>query len=394
MRLRRFLAVFVGLVVVLVLAFWALTASLNMSNPLVLGRYVFTPTSEVGNLFASRPLTASTNPRPVPVASTALPETVRWRGDSVPTEQFLADTETNAFIVACRGEIVSQWYRTDADENRTHSSWSVAKSVVSLVIGQQIAEGLLSDDTRLVEVLPEFANGTDFDQITVGHLLDMSSGIDVNEDYSYFKPFWGVGGLQITTDLPGYLLKNRGLRFEPGSKSDYRSVDVQYLSMIASKVENKPLTEIVQSRLWQPLGMENDATWNLDQPGGIEKGFSALNATARDFLKFGLLVQDNGLVGDEQVQPSDWIGRISTPSVEASPDWMYSSLWWHPPGHELWSDITALGVYGQYVYVADEFDTVITKLSDYGSEQDERETVYVFRQLAKSCSEQGTNPRQ
>ena len=385
--MRRFSVLILLLVVVGLLGFYGLTTALKMSNPVVLGKYLVTPTSEVGELFPYRTLTASTAPRPIPRLIQPLDEKVTWQGERVPVQDFLEETETNSFLVICRGSETRQWFETNRNPDRRQSSWSVAKSFVSIVIGQLIDEGKLSEDTKLVSVLPEYKTGTEFDQITVGDLLDMSSGIDLNEDYSYFKPFWGVGGLQITTDLPAYLKKNQGMRFSPGERFDYRSVDTQYLSMIAAAVEEDTMTNVMQRRVWVPLGMQNDAHWNLDQKGGIEKGFSGINATPRDFAKLGLLVANGGKVGDKQVVSQAWIKRITTQAVADDKGWGYSAQWWHPPGSEQHHDVTAMGVYGQYVYVNPEKDTVVVKLSDFDSERDEGATIDVFREFAQACEE-------
>lgn len=388
-RWPRVLIAISAVIVLLVAGAFAYTSLNHMNNPALIARYLMTPSSEAGQLFPYREVAASDSPRPIPGQVTDLPATVQWKGETTPTEEVLATTKTNALLVMCNGALIHEWYREPDQASARQSSWSVAKSVVSLLAGQLIEEGKLSEDTVMVDVLPEFRTGTDFDTITVGQLLDMTSGIDVTEDYSYLKPFVGVGGLQMTTDLPGYLMKNRGLVFPPGSESRYRSVDAQYLSMIVARVEGKPLAEILQERLWGPLGAQDDATWNLDREGGIEKGFAAINATPRDFAKIGLLVANDGKVGDEQVVPKAWIDRISEPRVEALPHWWYSAMWWHPPGFEQERDFSAIGVYGQFVYVNPEHDAVVVKLSNYGAEQDEAETIDVFRELVAGCEPQG-----
>ncbi len=376
-----------GAVLLIVAGAFGVTAVLDMSNPVVLVRYLTTRTSDLGNVFASRPLTKSSTPHQIPFAKQPFPDTVTWKGRQASVSDFLKETETNSFVVMCRGVQTHRWYRTNDDPDRTQSSWSVAKSFVGLVIGQLIDGGKLTEDTRLIDVLPEYETATEFDDITVGDLLDMSSGIDLNEDYSYFKPFWGVGGLQITTDLPSYVKKNRGMRFDPGEKFDYRSVDTQYLSMIAARVEDDTMTNILQRRIWEPLGMENDAKWNLDREDGTEKGFAGINATPRDFAKMGLLIANNGKVGDQQVVSEEWISRMTTQTVDAGDGWAYSAQWWQPPGHEEFNDLSALGVYGQYVYVNPEKQTVIVKLSDYDTERDEVATYSVFREFAEQCQE-------
>jgi CubicO group peptidase (beta-lactamase class C family) len=374
-----------AVVLLVIAAGFVFTAAIDMKNPVFLVRFLFTPRSEVEALYDTRMIAAASQPRPIPEQLRPLAQTVPWKGNNMDIVSVLRATRTNAFLVMCRGTLVNEWYSEPGKKTARESSWSIAKSVLSLLVGQLIAEGKLSEDTKLVAVLPEFAAGGKFDEITVRDLLDMKSGIDVTEDYAEYKPFTGVAGMQITTDLHAYVMKHRTLAFAPGSLSAYRSIDAQYLSMIVARVEGEPLAKVLERRLWAPLGAQDDASWNLDHAGGIERGFGNLNATPRDFAKLGLLALAGGKVGGRTLVSPAWMARITTPVAEAEPGWMYAALWWHPPGHEKNGDYSAIGVYGQYVYVNPARYTVVVKLSDYGSQQDEAETIDVFRAVAEDC---------
>ncbi|MEW2117080.1 serine hydrolase [Streptomyces sp. NPDC005474] len=365
----------------LVAGFWGATAALNLPSPLSLALLSNTPPSQQGTLFAARTVSASDKPAPLREATVALPDTVPWKDGRKGTRQFLTDTHANAFRILRDGNLAYEWYRDGVDARTRHASWSTAKSVVSLMIGQSIAAGRLSEDDLLVDLLPELKTGGDYDKITVGHLLDMSSGIDVSEDYSGL-PLTGTPRMYLTTDLPEFIKDHRDLRFTPGSKSEYRSVDTQLLGLVLSRVEGRTVAALAQERIWQPMGAEDDATWNLDSEGGTEKSFCCLNATARDFAKIGQLVLDNGMAGDCQIVPQAWIDRLSTPAVTMADGWRYSAQWWHPSGAT--DDFSAIGVYGQYIYVNPANRTVIVKLSDHGTEQDEQETIDAMRDLARS----------
>lgn len=361
----------------------------SFQGPGFLARYLMTPHSRAGDLFARRPIRRAAVPIEFPRDVRPIEQLVPWKGNWRGLTGVLADTHTNAFLVARDGVIVHEWCREGWDTATPHSSWSVAKSVVGLLTGQLIAEGTLTEETRLTEVLPEYKTGGPFDTITVGHLLDMRSGIDLAEEYKEWEAYTGVGGLMTTLDIPAYLARNRHTFAVPGTITDYRSVDSQYLSMIVARVEGEPLADVVQRRIWEPLGALDTAFWSLDRDGGIEKGFMALNATARDFLKIGQLVLDRGRVGAQQVVPETWIDRMSTPAGIVQSDshaWGYAAKWWQPEGWDEHGDLTALGVYGQYVYVNPASRVVIVKLSDHGTEQDEDETIAVFRHLSKELS--------
>jgi CubicO group peptidase (beta-lactamase class C family) len=115
----------------------------------------------------------------------------------------------------------------------------------------------------------------------------------------------------------------------------------------------------------------------------MEKAFCGINATARDFAKIGQLVLDDGEVEGVSVVPAEWITRVRTPSPHSIDGWGYSAQWWLPSNAEH-QDLAAIGVYGQYVYVARSTRTVIVKLSDHGAEQDELETINALRAIASA----------
>lgn len=360
----------------------------EFQSPLFLAKYLTTPNSLVGKLFPSR--TVQRADAPIEFAEKVRPieQVVTWKGEHRGISWVLRETETNTLLVYKKGKIVHRWIHSGYSEATPQSSWSVAKSVVGIIASQLIAEGKISYDTKLVEVLPEYSTGGPFDEITILDLMDMRSGIDVSEEYKEWQAYTGVGGLMTTKNLPAYLMRNRNIFATPGTVSDYRSVDTQFLSMVITRIENDALAEIVHKRLWNKIGAVDNAEWNLDKEDGTEKGFMGLNASARDFLKIGVLILNNGFVDKERVIDEKYLKKIFDPAGIIESDahnWGYSGCWWLPKGAEESQDITALGVYGQYVYVNPAEDTVIVKLSDYGAEQDEDDVIDIFRQISKTA---------
>lgn len=380
---RRALVAVPAALVVLVLVAYATTAIFNVPPPHTLFRVETAKPSRWGDLFPARPVQAPAQAIPLDTAARDLPQTIPWKGGQIDLAQFLDTTRTNAFIVLHDGKITYEWYHDGITAGTKLSSWSAAKSVVSLLVGQAIERHELSEDDHLVQLLPELRTGGDYDKITVRDLLDMASGVDVSENYDQWRPFVGTAGMYLTHDLAGFVKDHRGVLYTPGSRASYRSVDTQLLGLILSKVTHRPLADLLAERIWQPIGAENTASWNLDRPGGTEKAFCCINATARDYARIGQLVLDNGRVGQRQVVPAAWITRIATPAAHVVDDWPYSAQWWHPPGATT-TDYSAVGVYGQYIYVSPATRTVIVKLSDYGTEQDEQETINALRALSRS----------
>ncbi|WP_040866353.1 serine hydrolase domain-containing protein [Nocardia exalbida] len=370
------------IVVVLVGAAFATATVLHIPSPPTLLRLLTDPPSAQGALFESRTVAASPAPRPLPRAPRPLPEQVPWKGTQLSMSDFLGTTHTNSFLVLRDGAVTHEWYRDGFTATTRQSSWSVVKSIVSLLTGRAVAAGKLTEDDRLVRILPELTTGGEYDSITIRDLLDMASGVDVSENYNKYLPLTGTARMYLTEDLAGFVRDQHGLRFPPGSAGEYRSVDTQLLGMALARVEGLPLAELLERDIWGPIGAEDDALWNLDRSGGQEKAFCCLNATARDFAKIGRLVLDGGRAGDAQIVPPAWIDRIRTPAPHRVGAWPYSAQWWHPPGGD-GADLTAVGVYGQYVYVDPPSGTVIVKLSDHGTTQDEQQTIEVFRAIAR-----------
>ncbi|MCJ2134129.1 beta-lactamase family protein [Methylobacterium sp. J-026] len=360
---------------------WAACGLLNVPDPVTLAALALVEPSSVGPWFPSRVVEAPAQARDLPSRPRPLLDRVPWKGRTVPLMDVLAETHTNAFLVVQDGVLVHEWQRPGTGPATLFPSWSVAKSIVSLLVGAAVARGQLAETDRVSALLPELRNGAVFGQITVRNLLDMASGIAVPESYDPRHPLTGTAGMYLTRDIEAFVRDHAHLAFKPGSQGRYRSIDTELLGLILARTEGRPLADILSDRIWKPMGAQADATWNLDRPGGMEKAFCCINATARDFARLGLLVADQGRAGQTRIIPARWIERILTPARRAVDGWQYSAQWWHAPGGDA-DDISAIGVYGQYVYVNRETGTVIVKLSDHGAEQDEIDTLSVMQAIA------------
>ncbi|KMO44242.1 beta-lactamase [Methylobacterium tarhaniae] len=360
---------------------WAATRMIGVPDPVTLAALAVVEPSAVSTWFPSRAVPAPSQARALPVTPRPILDRVEWKGQGVPLATMLAATHTNAFLVVQDGVLIHEWYRPGTGPATLFPSWSVAKSVVSLLAGTAMARGKLAETDRVSDLLPELRSAAVFGKITVRDLLDMASGLAVPENYDPLHPLTGTAGMYLTRDVAAFVKDHAQLAFKPGSKGRYRSIDTEVLGLILARVEGKPLADLLSDRIWKPMGAEAGATWNLDRPGGLEKAFCCINATARDFARFGLLVADQGRAGGTRIIPARWIERIGTPARRAVDGWHYSAQWWHAPGGDD-GDISAIGVYGQYVYVNRQTGTVIVKLSDHGAEQDETDTLAVMQAIA------------
>ncbi|WP_425339903.1 serine hydrolase domain-containing protein [Methylobacterium variabile] len=360
---------------------WAVTAVIDVPDPVTLAVLAVVEPSAVGTWFPSRVVQAPAQASALPFRPRPILDRVDWKGRAVPLATMLEATHTNAFLVVQDNVVVHEWHRRGTGPATLFPSWSVAKSVVSLLVGSAVARGKLSETDRVSDLLPELRSAAVFGKITVRNLLDMTSGLAVPENYDPRHPLTGTAGMYLTRDITAFVRDHAQLAFKPGSEGRYRSIDTEVLGLILARVEGKPLADLLSERIWKPMGAQAEATWNLDRTGGVEKAFCCINATARDFARLGLLVADQGRAGGTRIVPARWIERIATPARRTVDGWQYSAQWWHAPGGDD-DDISAIGVYGQYVYVNRSTGTVIVKLSDHGAEQDERETLAVMQAIA------------
>jgi CubicO group peptidase (beta-lactamase class C family) len=283
---------------------------------------------------------------------------VTWNGKKQYFATFLKETNTNAFLIIRNGKITYEQYWNGKTKSTVLPSYSVAKTMTSLLIGQLIDEGKIKESDTFVSILPEFKAKSAFDKVTIRDLLDMNSGIGVSDNYPTGPTGWGVAIAQMyaTTDMNWFLMHNRKMKEEPGTFPEYRSVNTQMLGMIIQKVTGRSLAEEFTDRVWQKVGADYDATWNVDSAAGHEKAFCCFNATARDYARVGQALMS----GEPKIASTAWKARLSLPVVTLDYGWGYGAQMWHPyPGVNL-----MLGLHGQYIYQDALHDTVIVKLSD------------------------------
>ncbi len=291
-------------------------------------------------------------------------EQVMWNGKKQSFETFTQETNTNAFIVIRKGKITFERYWNENTQSTVLPSYSVAKTMTSLVIGQLIDEGKIKESDTFVSILPQFTAGTSFDKVTIKNLLDMNSGIGVSDNYPTGPSGWGVAIAQMyaSTDIDWFLMHNRKMREEPGTFPEYRSVNTQMLGLIIQKITGQQLADAFGQRIWQKVGADNNATWNVDRENGHEKAFCCFNATARDYARVGLALMS----GVPAIASTSWRARLSTSVVNLDYGWGYGAQMWHPfDGINL-----MLGLHGQYIYQDALHDTIIVKLSDMPTSSD------------------------
>ena len=384
-RLFRGLRNTLIIVVVLGVALAGFTKFIHYPNPIAAIKLGLAPASKTPTLMPWHTIDTAINPIDWPTSGGARPETVAWKGKQIKWQDFLDRTNTNALLVVRNGVITYEYYNEGFSESSQLPSYSVAKTMTSIIAGQLIAQGKLKESDKFIKYFPGLKTGTSFDRVTVQSLLDMQSGVGVSDNYPTGPAGWGVAIAQMyaTTDVDWFLKHNRKMAFEPGSKSEYRSVDTQMIGMIIKAITGRTVAEDFSENVWKPIGAKYPATWNVDRVGGTEKTFCCFNATARDYARVGLAMLNGGQAGAKQVIDANWLARMTTPVTTLDHGWGYSAFVWHPfPGI-----YQAEGLHGQFIFMNPTTRTVIVKLSDNPTGKDETvPTSKVLREISEKLS--------
>jgi CubicO group peptidase (beta-lactamase class C family) len=367
-RVRRWLLVAGGVLALLVAALlgvygWAWLST----DESTFARALIWRESDVGDQhrFPARRIPAGGRASPLP-AGVEANLVVSREGKGL--DEFLRETETSAFLVVREDRLVRERYFGGSTRASLQTSFSAAKSFVSTLIGIAIDEGLIgSVDDRLTKYLPELAaRDPRFRKITLRHLLTMSAGIRYQEggfpslgDDTY--TYYGV-------DLRDVALNRVRIEGPPGIAWEYNNYHPLLLGLVLERVTGTSVSDFMATRLWQPLGAEADATWNLDsERSGFEKMESGLNARAVDYARFGLLFLHDGEWNGRRIVSEDWVRAATGADMTTDPAYYhgYRYFWWRDmdrPGR-----FYALGKYGQYIYVAPDADTVVVRFGrDWG----------------------------
>ncbi|NJN55116.1 MAG: serine hydrolase [Anaerolineae bacterium] len=339
-------------------------------------------------IFPMRVIEKSAVPYQFVEKPTAVATQYEFAGEVRSLDEFLARSQTTGLLIIQDDVIIHEAYFGGYDAESKATSFSVAKSFVSTLVGIALEEGLIADiHDPITKYVPELEK-SGFDGVSIAHVLQMSSGVDFSEVYDdestdAFKIFDRLFILMQPIDkiTPSY-----GSRTAAGQEFAYASINTQALTMLIRAVSGQDLTAYLQQKLWQPLGMADDGSWMLDRHG-TEVGFMGLNATLRDFAKLGLLFLHKGTFNGQQIVSEAWVVQATTPDLDflqpgqIDEEWGYQYQWWIPRGSD--GDFAAIGIWGQMIYVNPAANMVIVKTSaDENFKAHEVEAIQAFRAIA------------
>ncbi len=261
---------------------------------------------------------------------------------------YMTANNVAGLIVVQNGRVRLERYGRGYTREGRYTSFSVAKSLTSTLVGAAVKDGFIkSVDDPVTRYIPELA-GSAYDGVTVRQVLTMTSGVKWNEDYTdpnsdvarmYAKP------VPAGTDPTVAYLRTLKREAAPGSKWVYKTGETNLIGVLVTKATGKSLTDYAEARIWRPYGMERDLFWMVDQ-SGQNIGGCCLSASLRDYARIGQFV----LEGGRRVVPADWFADATRPApvtVNPATGNGYGYQWWTAGD----GTFQAQGIFGQLIHI-------------------------------------------
>lgn len=293
-------------------------------------------------LAKSRVVSASSTPSPLPPGP---PLKL-----AVDVDAYMAGQRSAALLVLHDGMLRLERYGLDFDARGRWTSFSVAKSMTSTLVGAALRDGhIKSMDDKVSHYIPQM-KGSAYDDVSIRQLLTMTSGVKWNEDYAdpnadvarfnNHNPEEGVDALvsymrKLPREVPA------------GTRWHYSTGETNLVGVLLAQATKKPLASYLSEKIWVPAGMEQQATWILSKTGQEISG-CCVQAAARDFLRFGQFILNGAMVKGQSILPEGWLAQATTARTAiGEPDRGYGYQWW------TYADGTfaARGIFGQGIFI-------------------------------------------
>lgn len=323
-------------------------------------------------LAKSNTIAPSATPLPLPVGKPLVIPGV---------EAFMKSQRTSGLVIVVDGKVRFERYGLGFDAQGRWTSFSVAKSFTSTLVGAALKDGAIrSLDDKVSAYIPGL-KGSAYDDVSVAQLLTMSSGVRWNEDYedpqsdvARFNRAKPAGDMDATVSYMRTLPRAHA----PGTVWHYNTGETNLIGVLVSSATGKTLSAYLQEKVWQPAGMEAGATWLLGK-SGHEIGGCCLQAATRDYARFGLFVLAGGKAQDGRpIVPEDWFARATTKQIDIGRAGRgYGFQWWtYDDG-----SFAAQGIFGQGIFIDPKRKLVIASNADWprasaGPQPDERQAFY------------------
>jgi len=297
-------------------------------------------------------------------------------------DAYMKDQRTAALVIVHDGKVRFEKYGLDFLPGKRWTSFSVAKSITSTLVGAAIRDGYIkSIDDKVSDYISDL-KGSVYDDVTIRQLLTMTSGVQWNEDYgdpksdvALFSAHKADPGVDVTVSYMRRLKREA----PPGTKWVYKTGETNLIGVLISSATGKNLSDYLSEKIWRPFGMEQDASWLLGSTGHEISG-CCIQASTLDFARFGLFMLGGGIVNGKPVLPDGWITEATRKQVDTTrPGYGYGYQWW------TWDDgaYMARGIFGQGIFIDPRRKLVIASNSNWpqatdrqGGDQDENRSIF------------------
>jgi CubicO group peptidase (beta-lactamase class C family) len=283
----------------------------------------------------------------LPKAAKQLSPTWDYAGRQWTVASYMSANRTSGVLVLKDGKIVLERYGLDRTPKDRWTSFSVAKSLTSTLVGAAIQDGKIKGpDDLITNYVPEL-KGSAYDGVTVRQLLMMSSGVKWNEDYT--DPKSDVAQAGFTGSEPGMdplvsYMRHLPRDAEPGTKWHYDTGETDMVGILVSNAVGEPLSQYLSEKVWSTYGMEQDAVWMVDASGKQERGGCCISMTLRDYGRVGQFILDGGKARGRQLVPAWWVAQATAKEIDNGSAG-YGYFWWIRDN----GSYEAVGIFGQSI---------------------------------------------
>jgi len=283
---------------------------------------------------------------------------------AVDVDAYMAGQRSAALLVVHDGKLRLERYGLGFDAGGRWTSFSVAKSFTSTLVGAALRDGFIgSMDDKVSAYIPQM-KGSAYDDVSIRQLVTMTSGVQWNEDYAdpnsdvaRFNNHKPEDGLDATVSY----LRRLPRAAPAGTRWNYSTGETNLVGVLLTQATKKPLATYLSEKVWVPAGMEQQATWILSRTGQEISG-CCVQASARDYARFGLFILDGARAGGQGIVPDGWLAEATTARAAIGiPGRGYGYFWWtYADG-----SFSARGIFGQGIFIDPKRKLVIASSANW-----------------------------
>jgi CubicO group peptidase (beta-lactamase class C family) len=340
--------------------------------------------SPVEICLGTSPSQAPKSKQPAPLARAASEPVIRYgfAGLELTLDDYLNRQPVTGLLIAKDNTILVERYQYGRTDTDRLASFSMAKTVVSLLIGIAVKDGAIRSVDDLAETYVPDLKDTEYGRTPIKALLLMASGVAFSEDYaSPSSDINKLARMTVEPDSPGSLAAVKQFntrRSPPGARFSYSSAESLVLGLVLAAATKRTVSDYAAEKLWQPLGAEADATWIIDA-NGQEITFAYVNAVLRDWARLGLMLANRGHWQGKAVVPEDWLAASAANALPTDfPLAKYGYQIWYSADTRRFS---LRGLRGQFVFVDPDLKLVLVQTALSGGPPDFMELFALWNAL-------------